>query len=120
MNNTADHDVALRAERFGTDGVIVSASGELDVATADALRRRLRDAVEDGARRIVVDLCDVSFVDSLVLAALVGARRRLSADGRMAVAARHHYVLLVVEAAGLGELLDIVETRQEALARVFG
>jgi len=116
--STAGHDVALRAEPLGADGVILSASGELDVAAARALRRRLREAHEAGARRIVLDLCDVSFVDSLALAAVVGARRRLGPGGRMAVAASHHYVLLVVEAAGLGDQLDIAPTREQALARV--
>jgi anti-sigma B factor antagonist len=116
--STAGHDVALRAERLGADGVILSAAGELDIAAAGALRRQLREAHQAGARRIVLDLCGVSFVDSLALAAIVSARRRLGPGGRMAVAACHHYVLLVVEAAGLGEHLDIVATRTEALARV--
>jgi anti-anti-sigma factor len=116
--STAVHDFALRAERLGADGVILSASGELDVAAAGALRRHLRETCEAGTRRLVLDLCGVSFVDSLALAAIVSARRRLVPGGRMAVAACHHYVLLVVEAAGLGERLDIVATRDEALARV--
>jgi anti-sigma B factor antagonist len=115
---TAGHDVALRAEPLGADGVILSAAGELDIAAAGALRRRLREAAEAGARRIVVDLCGVSFVDSLALAAIVSARRRLAPGGRLAVAACHDYVLLVVAAAGLGASLDIVPSREEALARV--
>jgi anti-anti-sigma factor len=118
--STAGHDVTLRAERLGADGIILSASGELDVGAAATLRSRLREAHAAGARRIVLDLCDVSFVDSLALAAIVSARRRLGADGRMAVAACHHYVLLVVEAAGLGDQLDIVGTRAEALAMLSG
>jgi anti-anti-sigma factor len=116
--STAVHDFTLHAERLGEDGVILSAAGELDIAAAGALRGRLRDAHRAGARRIVLDLCGVSFVDSLALAAIVSTRRRMGPGGRMAVAACHHYVLLVVEAAGLGEHLDIVATREEALARV--
>jgi anti-sigma B factor antagonist len=113
-------DVTFLKEPLGPDGMILTARGELDVATAPALREHLRDAHDRGVRRMVLDLCDVTFIDSLTLAAIVGARTRLGDDGAMAIATCHHYVLLIFEAGGLDGLLDVVETRDEAVALVQG
>jgi anti-sigma B factor antagonist len=111
-------DLTLHAEPLGSDGLVLTVSGELDVATAPALRERLREATDAGVRRIVLDLCGVTFIDSLTLAAIVGARTRLGDEGSMAIATCHHYVLLIFEAGGLDGLLDVVETRDEAVALV--
>ena len=113
-------DLTLLEEPLGPDGVILTARGELDVPTAPALRERLREAHDRGVRRMVLDLCDVTFIDSLTLAAIVGARTRLGDGGAMAIATCHHYVLLIFEAGGLDGLLDVVETRDEAVALVQG
>jgi anti-anti-sigma factor len=51
--------------------IVLAVRGEVDIATADELRRRL-DAVirAAGDRPVVVDLADVTFLDSTGLAAL--------------------------------------------------
>mgnify|MGYP001217602189 CR=1 FL=1 len=52
------------------------ASGEIDVATSPELRRELHQLV-DRKGAIVVDLRDVSFIDSSGLGVLVGTLKRL-------------------------------------------
>jgi len=96
------------------DGVVLELHGEVDVASSAELRRRLRTAADTGARRILVDLSDVSFIDSIAMAAIVGAQRRLPLDGRLALAAHHPYVLLVLEAVGLRHVVHVFGTREEA------
>src|SRR3954467_14588887 len=78
------------------------------------VRGRLAEAVDSGKNRIVVDLAEVSFIDSLSLSALVGARRKLGDDGRLAVVAVHEYVRLILQATGLEQVLDGFGTREEA------
>lgn len=55
-------------------------AGELDVARAPELRRVLLD-VPEGVQHVVVDLTEVSFLDSTVLGVLVGANKRLRSRG---------------------------------------
>ena len=58
------------------DTVVLAASGDFDLATAPHLRERLQDLLAGGAQRVVVDLRDVAFVDSIGLGVLVSALKR--------------------------------------------
>lgn len=62
----------------------VRLSGELDVAAAAPVRQRLIEAI-DRCRAIVLDLSDVSFIDSTGLAALVGANNHAQNVGTTVV-----------------------------------
>jgi anti-sigma B factor antagonist len=95
-------------------GALIVARGELDVRCVDELRSKINEAIEAGNNRIVVDLAEVSFIDSLSLSALVGARRRLGDGGRLAVVAVHEYVRLILQATGLEQVLDVFDTRAAA------
>ena len=108
----------ISAETPDWPGALIVASGELDVQSVPELKERLAEAVDAGTKRVVVDLADVSFIDSLSLSALVGARRRLGEDGRLAVVAVHEYVRLILQATGLEQVLDVFDTRDEAVAFV--
>jgi anti-sigma B factor antagonist len=109
------------AERFEPAGGVLTVTGELDVATVPQLRARLATLVDAGVRRVVIDLLQVEFLDSIAIAALLHAARELGHDGRLAVAvAPDSYVRMVFEIAGLPQCLDVVATRAEALARVSG
>ena len=59
---------------------IVAVAGEVDIATVTRLRERLFELAASGCT-LVVNLDQVSFIDSAGLAALVGAARRAAAHG---------------------------------------
>jgi anti-sigma B factor antagonist len=54
--------------------------GELDISTADQLRRAVAPHLATG-NRLILDLGDVTFCDSTGLAVLVGFHKRLAATG---------------------------------------
>jgi anti-sigma B factor antagonist len=113
--------IELIEETFDPSGLVVTVSGELDVATAPALRDHLEAAIEAGAQRLVIDLRAISFLDSVALAAIVHAKQLLPEDGRMALAVDpSSYVMLVFESTGLTKVLDLVETRAQAIEHVSG
>ena len=61
--------------------VVVAVHGELDLASAEVLEsevRKLRGAGFDG---LVIDLCDVDFIDSAGLRLLIGLRNTAKRDG---------------------------------------
>ena len=62
--------------------IVVVASGKLTMGEgATALRSKIRELVASGSRRIVLNLADVSYMDSSGLGELVGAHTTVVAAG---------------------------------------
>jgi anti-anti-sigma factor len=62
--------------------VIVSVSGELDMATTDRLRAAVGELYEMGFSRLVLDLRTVTFIDSTALEFLLGQHTQAQAGAR--------------------------------------
>jgi anti-anti-sigma factor len=117
--NTAElpHAFHLVEEPLEPSGLVLIGSGELDIATVATLRERLDAAIDAGTRRLVIDLSGVRFLDSVALAVIVNAKRRLADEGKLAVVVdRNSYVMLVFECSGLPGIIDVADTRDEAVA----
>lgn len=97
---------------------VVALRGELDVATVARLRAALSSVVEDDSvERVVVDLVEVTFIDSTGLMTLLNALRRLvRRGGRLVLACSNPTVLRLFEATRTDATFDIVATREQALA----
>jgi len=102
------------------DGVpVVSASGEIDVATAPPLRDRLQALTTAGRSTIVVDLLGVTFLDSTALGVLVGALKRCrETGGDLPLVITEPRILKVFEITGLTGVFPIHAGVQEAVRSV--
>ncbi len=78
MPTELDFAVTNRAAGDGTP--IITVAGEIDLYRIPALTQALESA--PGTARVVVDLRDVTFLDSTTLALLVREHRRLKEAGR--------------------------------------
>lgn len=106
-----------RVERLD-DIVAVTLSGELDAYDAPALRASFHEVVETGPAVIVLDLTDVSFLDSTVLGTIVGLLRRLrEGGGELRTVLPETTARRIFEITGLDQALDVRPSRQEALRR---
>ena len=73
-------------EDVGSPVVVFNLQGQLDASRAAALRMELSGAV--GHPRVLLDLTEVDFIDSVGLGVLLGAIRRFhEGGGRVAIAA---------------------------------
>jgi anti-sigma B factor antagonist len=100
-------------------GVVLAITGEIDIATAPRLRERLNMVIDRAIKRVVIDLSMVDFIDSVALGVVVHVKNRLGADGRLAVVAEEgSYTMLIFEAAGLDSVVDLFQSRAEAIAHV--
>jgi anti-anti-sigma factor len=70
----------LQETRDG-DVSVVHPVGEIDMQTMRPLRELVQSLPDDGVRYMVLDLRDVSFLDSAGMSVLFGAKKRLSEDG---------------------------------------
>ncbi len=48
--------IQLTEQTFDPAGLVITVSGELDIATAPALRDRLEASLEAGTRRLVIEM----------------------------------------------------------------
>jgi anti-sigma B factor antagonist len=94
----------VRVARDGDTATVVLV-GEFDLATLQEARAGFQEAQKDGARRIVVDLRELSFIDSTGIAFLITARRD-DPDGRLSfIPSESPAVRRVLDITGVDELL---------------
>ena len=55
--------------------VIIALEGELDVAVAPELKTLLKDTIERGNKKVIVDMKEVKFIDSSCLGVMVNAHK---------------------------------------------
>jgi anti-sigma B factor antagonist len=98
---------SITVVRSGADAVVTLA-GELDMATAPELADVFEALVADGPGEIVVDLAELSFVDSSGLAVFVTTQNALHEQGRrLSLRSPRRHAIKVLEIAGLIEFLDV-------------
>jgi anti-anti-sigma factor len=95
------------------DRTIVTPHGELDLATVDELAHTLEGVVDGGARTIVLDLRDLSFLDSTGLRLLVEQTRREDASVQLVGGAAP--VSRLFELTGLRDVLPFVSLPHDPL-----
>lgn len=96
---------------------VVHVSGDVDVTAAPALREAIDAVVAEGHRRLVLDLTEVTFIDSTGLGVVVGRLKGLRREGgSLVVAAAHERVLRVLAITGLDTVLEVAADVPSAVA----
>jgi anti-sigma B factor antagonist len=98
-------------------GVVVAASGEIDLWSAPRVGEVL-DAHGGGGDGVVLDLREVSFMDSSGLGLIVAQQRRARENGfRFAVAVTEGSdVRRILEISGIAKVLELVDDPDAFLA----
>lgn len=96
---------------------IVHVGGEIDVYTAPVLRERLDEHISEGRTHLVVDLTDVSFMDSTGLGVLVGRLKLVRVtNGSLQLVCASERILKVFSITGLDKVFQIFASVDDALA----
>jgi anti-sigma B factor antagonist len=104
----ASHRFVVATEQLDGGIPLVSVSGEVDLATAPALERTLRDAAEDQTGEVIVDLTCCSFLDSRGLTALLATRDRLGhSDRSLGLVLSNPHVLKIFQITGFDQIFEI-------------
>jgi anti-anti-sigma factor len=107
----------VRVEYGDTPELVVY--GELDVMTAPRLHEALRKIIAEAPSGIIVDLANVTFLDSSGLSVLVVAHRHLTENGAtLRLVAVPDAVRRVFTLAGLDARFHIYDNRDDAAQAV--
>lgn len=100
-----------------SDGVgVVTLEGEIDIYSAPQFKEVLVNGIEGGARRVIVDLTGVTFIDSTALGVLVsGAKRVRPHNGSLDIVCTDENIIRIFEITGLDRIFGIYPTRDEAM-----
>jgi anti-sigma B factor antagonist len=106
-------------EEIDAETQVIELGGEIDLYTAPEFKERMVALIEDGKKRIVVDLSSATFIDSTTLGVLVGGVKRLRpAGGSLALVCTDQNITKIFEITGLDRVFPIHASRDEALAAV--
>jgi anti-sigma B factor antagonist len=113
-------ETTLDGVQLPPDVALLVAGGEIDYAASPQLRERLSEGIDVGARRVVLDLSSVTFIDSTAIGVLVGAVMRLRelGEGSLTIVCneQNERVVRIFEIAGVDSLITLRRSRADALS----
>jgi anti-sigma B factor antagonist len=98
---------------------VATVSGELDLHCEADLRRRLWPLAAVEGTTVIVDLCDVPFLDSTAIGVLTGLAVRLrEREGRLVIVSDDPRLRRLLDLAGLHAVFGVETSLAKAVKRV--
>ena len=109
-------DLSLSTRTLG-ERTVLDVAGEVDVYSAPTLRDRIADLLEASQPSLIVNLSDVTFLDSTGIGTLVaGLNRAVQLCGTLALVCVHDRILKLFCITGLDAVFTIFPTVDAATA----
>lgn len=114
--NWQSPELVVDVESLDAHTRVLALRGEIDVSTAPVLDKALRDQLEQGGARVVLDLAEVGFIDSTAMATVAEWRDRLvEAGGAFALVTVDPQQRRLFKLTALTDRLRVSQTRDEAV-----
>lgn len=102
--------------RREADGVVIEVSGDVDLYSSPRLRKAIVDSVNKRLSPVVVNLSEVTYIDSSGVATLVeGLQLTSKYHGRFRLVGLNQRLAEVFKLARLQNIFEIFESETEAL-----
>jgi anti-sigma B factor antagonist len=110
-------DLHISVERLPAPAALFVLSGEADLHRAPELRNAMSAVIDDGITDLIVDLSEVTFIDSMTLGVLLGAMKRVKpGGGRLCVVVQDANIRRIFEITLLDRVFAVFDDREQALA----
>src|SRR5690606_17261474 len=111
-------DMTIDEQKTG-DILTLALTGRLDAATSKGVEDHVLNAIDGGARRLVLDLSGLEYISSVGLRVFMMAAKRLKvAGGAIVVCGLTPSIQQVFEIAGFNRLFPAYATRAEAVQAI--
>jgi anti-sigma B factor antagonist len=109
----------IKTEQLDGNAYVIALAGEVDLYTAPEFKQQLLEVIGQGAKEVVVDFSDTTFIDSTTLGVLVGGVKRLRTnEGQLSLVCSDRNITKIFEITGLDRVFTIYASRDEALAGI--
>jgi anti-sigma B factor antagonist len=109
----------IQTHEAGAGSWVIELGGEVDLYTAPELKQELIRIIDSGAKVVVVDLQETTFIDSTTLGVLLGGVKRLRpTGGSLLLVCSDRNIRKIFEITLLDRVFSIFETREEALGQI--
>lgn len=110
---------ALTTEETDAGTAVIALTGEVDLYTAPELKQELVRVIDGGARGVIVDLTNTTFIDSTMLGVLIsGVKRLRPTGGGFELVVTDRNIRKIFEITGLDRVFSLHEDRATALQAV--
>jgi anti-sigma B factor antagonist len=96
---------------------VVAVEGDLDLSSAPQLKWTLVELLDKGYAQYVIDLSQLTYMDSMGLGVLVGFRKRVEGTAQLALACLPDTQRKLLEMTGLDACFDSFASLDEALSK---
>jgi anti-sigma B factor antagonist len=105
-----------RVEQIEPDPVVLKiTTARLDVVSSPGVKKHLVKLIGVGRKRIVLDLCEVTSIDSSGLSTLVFAHKLLSRGGSLAISCPRDTIMSMLKLTRLVHVLSVFASREQAI-----
>ena len=106
----------IKTEQIGGDAYVISLAGEVDLYTAPEFKQELFAAIAQGAKQVIVDLSETTFIDSTTLGVLVSGQKPLRLNGgQLSLVCSHPTITKILTITGLDRVFKIYPNRVQAV-----
>jgi len=112
--------MTISEEQVTNEAMIEKLEGRFDQSARQEYKWRVDLALNAGYRYIIIDMTDVSFIDSSALGWLVLSQRRFQRiRGQLSIVVRDGFVRDILELTEISEWIPVFLTRDDAIAAVM-
>jgi anti-sigma B factor antagonist len=109
----------IKTEQLAERAYVISLAGEVDLYTAPEFKQQLLEVIAQGAKHVIVDFSNTTFIDSTTLGVLVGGVKRLRTnDGQLTLVCTDRNITKIFEITGLDRVFSIYGSRDDAVAAI--
>jgi anti-sigma B factor antagonist len=101
------------------DVVIVKLQGSLDTNTAPDAETEINKWLENGTKKMVINLVQANYVSSAGLRIFLATAKKITASGGvLKLCGANDVVQEILDISGFSTILDVKKTEEEALASI--
>jgi anti-sigma B factor antagonist len=105
----------IEERKVGNVLVVLPREKRIDASVSTGFKGRMVDWINQGNRRIVLDLSEVDFIDSSGLGAIVSSLKTLGSDGDLVICGIRETVMGLFKITRMNRVFQIFASESEAI-----